>query len=176
MSSASKRSSDGAADHGEPPHGMHPHHPHQVCEPSEEKEGSVVTAANHCFGHQRESAGRDRHMGTAMCPTLGRRCSFSVLPPRWRSLANDDGGTQQSPRPWVHYSVASPWGLHVVTLSHTAFRGPQPTESPRGRTGSPQTHSRTLADRIYTVTLNTTYHSHTQPFTMIFTLLCFTLL
>jgi hypothetical protein len=29
-------------------------------------------------------------------------------------LANDDGGTQQSPRPWVHYSVASPWGLHVV--------------------------------------------------------------
>ena len=54
-----------------------------------------------------------------MCPTLGRRCSFSVLPPRWRSLANDDGGTQQSPRPWVHYSVASAWGLHVVRRSGT---------------------------------------------------------
>ena len=87
MSSASERPKGGAADHGEPPHGMHPHHQHQVCEPSEEKEGSVVTAANHCFAHQRESAGRDRHMGNATYPTLGRRCSFSVLPPRWRSLA-----------------------------------------------------------------------------------------
>ena len=44
-----------------------------------------------------------------------------------------------------------------LTLSHTTFRGPHPTESPRGRTGSPQTHSRTLADRIYTVTLDTTF-------------------
>ena len=88
VSSASERPKGGAADHGEPPHGMHPH---RVSASLSEKEGSVVTAANHCFGHQRESAGRDRHMGTATCPTLGRRCSFSVLPLRWRSLANDDG-------------------------------------------------------------------------------------
>lgn len=89
VSSASERPKGCAADQGEPPQGMRPH---RVCEPSEEKEGSVVTAANHCFAHQRESAGRDRHMGTATCPTLGRRCSFSVLPLRWRSWTNDHGG------------------------------------------------------------------------------------
>ena len=51
-SSASERPKGGAADHGEPPHGMHPH---RVSASLSEKEGSVVTAANHCFGHQRES-------------------------------------------------------------------------------------------------------------------------
>ena len=52
VSSASERPKGGAADHGEPPHGMHPH---RVSASLSEKEGSVVTAANHCFGHQRES-------------------------------------------------------------------------------------------------------------------------
>ena len=59
-SSASERPKGGAADHGEPPHGMHPH---RVSASLSEKEGSVVTAANHCFGHQRESAGRTTDTG-----------------------------------------------------------------------------------------------------------------
>ena len=60
VSSASERPKGGAADHGEPPHGMHPH---WVSASLSEKEGSVVTAANHCFGHQRESAGRTTDTG-----------------------------------------------------------------------------------------------------------------
>ena len=81
----------------------------------------------------------------------------------WALTHFRSGGGTYRPPPRTTADLSRPH----LTLSHTTFRGPHPTESPRGRTGSPQTHSRTLADRIYTVTLDTTSHSHTQPFTMI---------
>ena len=86
---ASKRPIGSAADHGEPPQGIHRF---AGLVARWNKECRVATAANHCFEHQGESVGRDRHMGTATCLTLGRQCYVSVLPPWWQSWTYHDGG------------------------------------------------------------------------------------